>query len=64
MGEAAGWSEAAGDAFYDQAHFIREFRAFTGLTPARFQAEIAPLTRITMTRRRQLPGLPNLVRIA
>lgn len=64
MGEASNWSEAAGDAFYDQAHFIREFRAFTGLTPARFQAEIAPLTRITMTRRRQLPGLPNLVRIA
>lgn len=64
LGEAHGWSEAAGDAFYDQAHFIREFRAFTGLTPARFQAQAAPLTRITMTQRRQLPGLPNLVRIA
>ncbi len=64
LGEATNWSDAAGDAFYDQAHFIREFRAFTGLTPARFQAEVAPLTRITMTERRQLPGLPNLVRIA
>ncbi|WP_020480356.1 AraC family transcriptional regulator [Sandarakinorhabdus sp. AAP62] len=64
LGEATTWSEAAGDAFYDQAHFIREFRAFTGLTPAKFQAQAAPLTSITMTQRRQLPGLPNLVRIA
>jgi AraC-like DNA-binding protein len=64
LGEADNWSDAAGDAFYDQAHFIREFRAFTGLTPARFQAQLAPLTRITMTQRRQLPGLPSLVRIA
>ena len=64
MGDAQNWSDAAGDAFYDQAHFIREFRAFTGLTPARFQAQLAPLTRVTMTQRRQLPGLPSLVRIA
>jgi AraC-like DNA-binding protein len=64
MGEAQSWADAAGDAFYDQAHFIREFRAFTGLTPARFQAQLAPLTRATMTQRRQLPGLPSLVRIA
>lgn len=64
MGEASGWAEAAGDAFYDQAHFIREFKAFTGMTPTRFQATITPLTRITMTQRRLLPGRPNLVRIA
>ena len=64
LGEAHNWSDAAGDAFYDQAHFIREFSTFTGLTPARFLAQVAPLTRITMTQRRQLPGLPDLVRIA
>jgi methylphosphotriester-DNA--protein-cysteine methyltransferase len=64
MGDAQGWSDAAGDAFYDQAHFIREFSAFTGLTPARFLAQLAPLTRATMTQRRHLPGLPNLVHIA
>ena len=64
MGEARDWAEAAGDAFYDQAHFIREFKAFTGMTPTRFQATITPLTRITMTQRRLLPGRPNLVRIA
>lgn len=63
-GEASGWADAAGDAFYDQAHFIREFRAFTGLTPARFQVEAAPVTRLTIARRRQLPGLPRLALIA
>lgn len=64
MGEARNWSDAAGLAFYDQAHFIREFKAFTGMTPARFQAQSTPLTQITMTKRRLLPGRPNLVRIA
>lgn len=63
-GEAQGWADAAADAFYDQAHFIREFRAFTGLTPARFLAEAAPVTRLTILRRRQMPGLPRLALIA
>ena len=31
------WLElAAGAGYYDQAHFINEFRAFTGLTPTRY----------------------------
>lgn len=59
-GEAQGWADAAGDAFYDQAHFIREFRSFTGLTPAHFLAEAAPITRLTIARRRLLPDLPKL----
>ncbi len=64
IGEASTWQDAAGDAFYDQAHFIREFRNFIGLTPARFLTEAAPVTRITIARRRQLPGLPKLALIA
>ena len=64
IGEAATWADAAGDAFYDQAHFIREFRAFTGKTPARFLAEVAPITRLTLTRRRLVPGLPKLTLFA
>ena len=28
--------------FYDQAHFIREFRSITGMTPARFSAGCTP----------------------
>lgn len=63
-GEAKSWAEAAGDAFYDQAHFIREFRTFTGKTPARFLVETAPITRITLTRRRLVPGLPKLTMFA
>ncbi|WP_164156420.1 helix-turn-helix domain-containing protein [Sandarakinorhabdus rubra] len=63
-GEADSWADAAGDAFYDQAHFIREFKSFTGMTPARFLAEAAPVTRLTIARRRQLPGLPKLALIA
>lgn len=63
-GEAESWADAASDAFYDQAHFIREFKTFTGMTPARFQVEAAPVTRLTIARRRQLPGLPKLALIA
>jgi methylphosphotriester-DNA--protein-cysteine methyltransferase len=63
-GEAVGWADAAADAFYDQAHFIREFKTFTGMTPARFLVEAAPITRLTIARRRQLPGLPRLALIA
>jgi len=31
------WLKLAADAgYYDQAHFVNEFRAFTGLTPTRY----------------------------
>lgn len=59
-GEARTWSEAAGDAFYDQSHFIREFKQFVGMTPARFVADAAPVSRVTIARRRLLPGMPRL----
>ncbi len=59
-GEIDGWAGLAAEAFYDQAHFIREFRTFVGLTPARFLAEAAPVSRITIARKRLLPDLPKL----
>lgn len=59
-GEAQGWGDLPAGSFYDQAHFIREFKQFTGMTPARFQAEAAPVTRITIARKKLLPGLPKL----
>lgn len=59
-GEATTWMEAAGDAFYDQPHFIREFKEFVGMTPHRFAVESAPVLRLTIERRRQLPTMPKL----
>ncbi|NVI98563.1 AraC family transcriptional regulator [Myxococcus sp. AM009] len=44
--EHADWAGIATDAgYYDQAHLIAEFRAFTGVTPQRFLGELraAPL---------------------
>lgn len=59
-GEACDWAEAAGDAFYDQSHFIREFKTFVGMTPSHFLAHAAPVSRLTIARRRMLPGMPRL----
>ena len=59
-GEAPNWMDAAGEAFYDQPHFIREFKQFVGMTPHRFAVESAPVLRLTIERRRQLPTMPKL----
>lgn len=59
-GEARDWRDAAGEAFYDQPHFIREFRQFIGLTPRGFLAGMAPVMRLTIANRLRLPSLPRL----
>jgi len=59
-GDSGSWSDAAGTAFYDQSHFIREFRQFIGMTPTRFLADSAPVSRVSIARRRLLPGMPKL----
>ncbi|MFZ4689159.1 MAG: helix-turn-helix domain-containing protein [Polymorphobacter sp.] len=59
-GEVSGWADLAAGGFYDQAHFIREFKQFTGMTPARFMVEAASVTRITIARKKLLPDLPKL----
>jgi AraC-like DNA-binding protein len=42
-GRLANWTEIAlGSGFYDQAHMIRDFRQFTGLTPGAFARERDP----------------------
>ncbi len=39
--ESAGWTDIAyAHHFYDQSHFIRECRAFTGLTPTALRAQL------------------------
>lgn len=54
------WLEAVGDAFYDQSHFIREFKQFTGLTPRQFQSNPPPVMRLSLGRRALAGKLPAL----
>ena len=59
-GQAPTWLDAAGDSFFDQSHFIRDFKQFTGYTPRRFVIEGTPLMNLTIKQRRMLPGLSKL----
>lgn len=60
-----GWEEAAADIFYDQSHFIRDFRTFIGLTPSQFMAPDARrLNRLTIGTRHKVAILPSLTRLS
>ena len=43
-----GWVDAAGQSFYDQSHFIHNFRRFIGCTPSEFADQHAPVARALM----------------
>jgi AraC-like DNA-binding protein len=58
------WQEAAGDAYYDQSHFIREIKQFTGLTPSRLIQNASPVTRLTLRRRELLGKMSPLALIS
>jgi len=58
-GEAQDWTQVS-EGFYDQAHFIREFKYFVGKTPSRFLDESAHVTRLTIARKTLMPDLPKL----
>lgn len=49
------WQDVAGDAFYDQSHFIREVKHFTGLTPRQLMRDPPPVTKL-MGQRREMTG--------
>jgi AraC-like DNA-binding protein len=58
-GEAGAWAEVALDCgYYDQSHFIRDFRSFTGRSPEAFFSEESPLTML-FTRGRGKSGSYN-----
>lgn len=48
------------DGFYDQSHFIREIKAFTGVTPSRLVDDLPTLATLTL-KRSQFTGLSPLV---
>ena len=59
-GEIAGWSDLACAGFYDQAHFIRKFKQFTGMTPTQLKDSAAAVHRLTIVRKRLMPDMPRL----
>lgn len=48
------------DGFYDQSHFIREIKHFTGVTPKRIADDLPTLARLTL-RRTEFVGMSPLV---
>jgi len=58
------WPDEWDEAFYDQSHFIREFKHFTGLTPRQFQIDPPPVMRLTIARRRLAGRLPELAALS
>ena len=58
------WSDAAGDAYFDQSHFIRDFKRFTGLTPSQFQSNPPPVTRLTLQRRVLSGEIATIARVS
>ena len=53
------WFAAAGSAYYDQSHFIKEFKTFMGVTPHQFATNQAELiSRIQRLRRAPAIRLP------
>lgn len=57
---AESWRDVAGDAFFDQPHFIREIKQFTGQTPTQLLVDPSPVTRLTLGRRQHADILPAL----
>ena len=52
--ELTDWREVARAAYYDQAHFIREFKEFNGRTPQEFIDGPHLLVRMTLAERRKI----------
>jgi len=62
--EELDWQEIGGDAFYDQSHFIREIKHFTGLTPTELRERASIVIRLSMKRAELQGKLSRLSRIS
>lgn len=58
MGDGGTWLEAAGGSFYDQSHFIKEFKTFIGVTPADYAKQAGLIQAYRAERRRALRVAP------
>lgn len=59
-GEIEKWSDLGPGVFYDQAHFIHEFKEFIGMTPSCFAGQAATVTKLTIARKKLMPDMPKL----
>lgn len=57
---APDWMTAAGPSFYDQSHFIKEFKTFIGVTPQSFAAQEAELISAVQLKRKGNSGRISL----
>jgi AraC-like DNA-binding protein len=62
--EELDWSAVSGDAFYDQSHFIREIKHFTGLTPTELRERASIVIRLSMNRANIKGEIARLSRIS
>jgi AraC-like DNA-binding protein len=62
--EELDWEEVSGDAFYDQSHFIRELKHFTGLTPTELRERASIVIRLSMNRADVEGDIAKLSRIS
>lgn len=57
----AGWEAAASEAYFDQSHFIRDFKTFVGMTPSQFTDKNSPwMTRLNIAKREAGVLVPKL----
>jgi AraC-like DNA-binding protein len=70
LGAAGSWSDALDGQYHDQAQFVRDFRAFMGMTPSEYAELPHPVLKTTMAQRMADLGvtpqtdLPTLLRYA
>lgn len=58
------WQDLCEGVFYDQSHFIREFKLFIGMTPSQLRDDASLVMRLTMGRRDIDGDIANLSRIS